>query len=169
MYIKEIWSSIASESSQQYSLKRKQLMQTNRKVKLGQQVFVLSPTGEVVRTMVGEIQVGDKFNNFELRYTLLNGEDGQHWFSYQDALIASQERVSQQIEFLKKQLTALRMKSKRLTTEEAMSAVMMAPYKVVDLSGSEIRLRTRRLKRISVPSKYPKPGTKVYVVVTPKI
>lgn len=142
-------------------------MQTKRNVKLGQQVFVLSATGEVVRTMVGKIQAGDKFNNFEPRYTLLNGEDGQHWFSYQDALIASQDRVSQQIKVLKKQLATLRVKSKRLVTEDARDAVMEAPYKVVDLRDRDPRDRTRKLKRITVPDTYPKIGDVMYLVITP--
>ena len=142
-------------------------MQTKHNVKLGQEAFVLSVKGEVVRTMVGEIRAGGEFNNFEPRYTLLNGEDGQHWFSYQEALIASQDRVSQQIKVLKKQLTTLRKKSKRLVTDEARDAVMKAPYKVVDLRDSDVRDRTRKLKRITVPDTYPKIGDIMYLVVTP--
>lgn len=46
---------------------------------------------------------------------------------------------------------------------------MEAPYKVVDLSGTEHRVPTRNLKRISVPSEYPQPGTMVYVAVTREI
>lgn len=144
-------------------------MQTKRKVNLGQEVFVLSATGEVVRTMVGEIRAGNEFNNFEPGYTLLNGESGQHWFSYQDALIAAQDRVSQQIKVLKKQLVALRMKSKRLVTEEARDAVMNAPYKVVDLRDRDVRDHTRKLKRITVPDTYPKIGDVIYLVITPRV
>lgn len=144
-------------------------MQTKHKVRLGQQVFVLSATGEVVRTMVGKIWAGDKFNNFEPRYTLLNGENSKHWFSYQDALIASQDRVSQQIKVLEKQLAMLRTKSKRLGAEEVRDAVMNAPYKVVDLRDCDVRDRTRKLKRITVPDTYPKIGDVMYLVITPQV
>jgi hypothetical protein len=138
-------------------------------VKLGQQVFMLSSTGEVVRTMVGKIWTGYGFNNFEPRYILLNGESGQHWFSYQDALTASQDRVSQQIKVLKKQLATLRMKSKRLVTEEARDAVMNAPYKVVDLRDCDVRGNTRKLMRITVPETYPKIGDVMYLVITSQV
>ncbi len=147
-------------------------MNTKRVVKLGQKVFVLSATGEeVVRSMIGEVRTGDEFNQFKIRYKLLNGYDGpHHWFTFKEALAAAQDRINAHATSLRKQLAALRQKSKQLDTEEARQAVMETPYKVINLdSNYDGPRRAQTLKKIAVPSEYPEPGTSVYVVITPQV
>ena len=150
-------------------------MQTKDKVKLGQEVFVLSATGEVERTMIAEIRTGDKYNHFEPRYTLLNGYGGPYWFKYREALSAAEDLMSERAAALRKQLAALRNRIRHQSTDEAKQAVAAAPYKVVNLlsdyPGHEhmSRRSTRKLKKISVPDTYLEPGTMVYLVVTPQV
>lgn len=150
-------------------------MQTKHKVKLGQEVFVLSSTGEVVRTMIGEICAGDEFNHFKPRYTLLNGHSGPHWFKYAEAVSAAKDHMAKRTAALQKRLAVLRKKVKHQSTDEARQAVMVAPYKVINLkagySGHEhmSRSATRNLKRICVPDTYLEPGTRVYLIVTPQV
>lgn len=145
-------------------------MKKPRKINLGREVFVLSNDGEVVRTMVAKIGP-------EGHYALLNGiplviwdnpAKPSHWFTFEDALAAAQERIKIQMARLQKQLAALTKRSIQMEAEEAKTAVMGAPYKVADLSGNHPPRRTRQLKKVVIPVNYLNPGSTVYVCITPQ-
>lgn len=145
-------------------------MKAKSEVRLGQEVFVLSSTGEVVRTMIAEIRLGEM--RIKSSYTLLNGGNSfqPHWFTYEEALHAAQDWIKVRAVILRQQLAVDRKKFKRLATDEAREKVMTTPYRVVNFnSHDEGSRRTRSLKKVVIPDKYPEPGTVVYVLITPKI
>lgn len=137
-------------------------MKAARKVTLGQEVFILSSDGSVVRTRIAKIFADG-------RYLFLDGTDSRHWFSYDEAVLAATELALAKEKQLRQRLTALRKMRRHLVTDEARCAVMSKPLKVVNLSDTELRVRTRKLKDIKIPVKYFQPGTMVYIAVTPNI
>lgn len=131
-----------------------------RGIKLGQEVFVLNADGDVERTMVAKIYTGG-------RYTFLNGKGSHnsHWLHYAEAVAVAQEKVSVSEAVLRRKLTQLRRRRAYLDSESYMETTMKSPYEVVELRDIDVRRRTRKLKGITVPKKYPKPGSLVYVVI----
>ncbi len=134
-------------------------MDTDHKLILGQEVFVLSKEGQVARTMVAKIYSCDS-------YLFLDGTCSKYWLSYDEAVSAAVGLVTEKEQQLRQQLTALRRRRRDLLTTEAYTPVMEKPFKVVDLSDAEHRLRTRKLKKVTVPVEYPQPGAMVYIAVT---
>lgn len=136
---------------------------TRSKVVLGQKVFVLSPDGEVVRTMVAEIS--------REHYTMLNGYTSHeaHWTSFVAAVGAAREVLERRRAALRKTLRQLAAKDRALQAADYKRAVMSAPYKVVDLGYDETRSRTRMRKHVPVPETYLAPGQLVYAIITPMI
>lgn len=132
------------------------------KVVLGQEAFTLSSDGWVVRTKVAKIFASGQ-------YLLLDGAAPQHWLSYEEAVAAAIGLVSAKERQLKQRLKTLQKMRKQLATDEACAAMMSRPFTIVDLSEGEYRARTRKLKRLSIPTQYPHPGTMVYIAVTPSI
>lgn len=140
------------------------IMVAKRVVNLGQEVFVLSPNGEVVRTVVAKLE--------ENSYSFLNGDDERrpHWFSFEDAVSAASSRINAQQTVLRKELRALARRRRTLETQDYQDGVMNASYTVVDLDNRTAFTRSRRvrkLKKIRVPETYLVPGHMVYVVITP--
>lgn len=144
------------------------MVSETRIVHLGQAAFVLSPDGEVVRTMVGELD--------EKGYRLLNGynERSPHWFSFQDAVAAANNRISVRQTALRKELRVLARKCRELETQNYRDCVMNASsYRVVDLRDETTilhgrRSRPRELKTVLVPDEYQIPGSMVYTIITPR-
>lgn len=136
---------------------------TTSQVVLGQEVFVLSPDGEVVRTMVAEIS--------REHYTMLNGYDSRdkHWTSFDGAVSAAHKRLEARRAAARKALRELAAKARELHTESYRHSVASAPYKLVDLGYDETRSRTRMRKRVLVPDSYLRPGQTVYAIITPMI
>lgn len=143
---------------------------TVRKVHLGQEAFVLSPDGEVVRTMIAKLE--------EEGYRLLNGDGNRHphWLSFRDAVLAASDRISAQRIKLREELRALAKKRRTLKTQKYRDGVMSTPYRVVDLRHEttlasrfwfELPRRARKLKKIYIPETCLLPGRVVYVVITP--
>lgn len=133
---------------------------SNRKVHLGQCVFVLASDGEVVRTRVSGISVSG--------YDFLNGSGSwtKHWFTFPEALVAAKAYYEAKKVQLRKQLRLLATASKRLKTDEYFEQVMKSPYKVVSTEGDS--RRSRRLKRVHAPARgHLEVGSKVYVAITP--
>jgi hypothetical protein len=135
-------------------------------VRIGQEVFVLSRSGEVVRTMIAKLE--------EHGYRFLNGdrEGDPHWFTFEDAIAAANLSVSFRQAVLRKELRVLAQKRRALKTQEYKDSVINAPYRVVDLrdpeSSTSRRLRrTKDLKKVHVPDTYFTPGSVVYAIITP--
>lgn len=141
-------------------------MTARRVVRLGQEAFVLSHDGEVVRTMVAKFEGNG--------YRLLNGDDGcrPHRFSFEEAVSAASDRISARQTVLRKELRMLTRKRRALETQDYRDCVMNAPYRVVDLRDTETLdfmrpRRPRKLKNIQVPKTYLMPGHMAYAVITP--
>ncbi|MFA6414424.1 MAG: hypothetical protein WC217_01385 [Candidatus Paceibacterota bacterium] len=141
-------------------------MAAKRVVNIGQEAFVLSQDGEVVRTMVAKLEKNG--------YRFLNGDDDHriHWFTFEGAVAAASDRVNTRQKALRKELRALGRKRRALETQEYRDGVMNAPYRVVDLRDEMILAyarprRPRILKKIWVPETYLTPGHVVYVIITP--
>ena len=141
-------------------------MVAKRAVHLGQEAFVLSPVGEVVRTMVAKLE-GEG-------YQFLNGSDAHrpHWFDFENAVAAASARIDAQRKALQEELRALARKRRTLEERDHWDGVMNAPFRVVDLWDEAPlaftrRRHTRELKKIHVPETYLEPGHVVYVVITP--
>jgi hypothetical protein len=136
-------------------------------VRLGQDAFVLSPEGEVVRTVVARLFAGG--------YWFLNGASGhrsQHWFVFQDAVAAANARIDGRQKALRKELRALGRKRRALETSTYRNEVMNAPYRVVDLRDETTLAharprRPRTLQNVFAPLEYLEPGHMVYVIITP--
>ncbi len=133
-------------------------------VTLGQEVFILSPTGEIVRTMVGKLEQNS--------YTFLNGDDERcpHWFSFQEAASAATDRITTRIDRLQQEIRGLKERRRQLGTEKYKSGVRNAPYRVVELRDREAfkrRSRTRNLKYIHLPGSHLSPGEMAFAVITP--
>ncbi len=137
---------------------------TKEQVHLGQEAYVLINTGgEVVRTAVGSIDArGD--------YEFFNGCNSyrKHWFDFDQTVAEAVACTKAKEARLRAELRALARHRKHLQSENYRAEVMSAPYSVVDLSESEKRGRTRRLKSVEQPGQYLTPGSSVYAVVTPK-
>ncbi|MBI4065969.1 hypothetical protein HY412_02140 [Candidatus Kaiserbacteria bacterium] len=139
-------------------------MVARTEVRIGQEAFVLSPDGEVVRTIVAKLNGKG--------YRLLNGDDEcrSHWFSFDEAVSAARNRINAQQAALRKELRVLAHKRRTLETQNYRDGVMSAPYKVVDLRDTTtlVRLRhTRVLKKVCVPETYFMPGHVAYAIITP--
>jgi len=135
-------------------------------VNIGQEAFILSKDGEIVRTMVAKLE--------ENGYQFLNGDDEHrpHWFSFADAVSAVSNRISAKQTILRKQLCALARKQRMLRAQDYRDGVMSEPYRVVNLHDTMAyafaRSRcSRKLKNIRVPEAYLKPGHMVYVTIIP--
>lgn len=142
-------------------------------VRLGQEAFVLSTQGEVVRTMVGQLQRVHcrEAGNWVWRndHTFLNGCDSSHpnWNSFDAAVQAALQVLEARKAALRKQLRALTARTRHLQTAAYKQSVESAPYKMVDLGGGEKRMRTRMRKGVAVPEIYFRPGQLVYAIITP--
>jgi hypothetical protein len=142
-------------------------------VELGQKVFVLSPQGEVVRTMVGQLRRVQCYEGGDWvwrdDHTFLNGCDSSqpHWNSFGAAAQAARKVLEDRKTALRKQLQTLAARTRHLTTSAYKQGVESAPYKMVDLGDGEKRVRTRMRKRVAVPETYFKPGQVVYAIITP--
>lgn len=141
-------------------------MTNTNKVVLGQEFFVLSSEGEVVRTMVGELS--------ERGYQFLNGKysDDPHWSDYIEAIDAAKAHLDKRRAKLRAEMQRLANKRKVLYRESYLNGVMRSPYKVLDLPGqySGVRRRVRKLKRVIVPIEtYIQPGCLMFVVITPGV
>lgn len=142
-------------------------------IKLGQEVFVLSPQGEVVRTMVAQLRRVEcrEAGNWVSRtdHVFLNGCDSSqpNWNSFEAATEKAQEVLEVRKAALRKQLRALAARTRQLKTDAYRQSVESAPYKMVDLGDGETRIRTRMRKRVAVPESYFRPGQVVYAVITP--
>jgi hypothetical protein len=142
-------------------------------VELGQKVFVLSPQGEVVRTMVGQLRRVQCYEGGDWvwrdDHTFLNGDgvSQQNWSSFEAAAQAAQKVLEARRAALRKQLRTLAARVRHLKTAAYRQGVESAPYKMVDLGDGETRIRTRMRKRIAVPDTYFKPGQVVYAIITP--
>lgn len=141
-------------------------MVAKRVISIGQEAFVLSPDGEVVRTMIAKLE--------KEGYRFLNGDDERrrHWFSFEGAISAASERIIARQVALRKQLRALALKRRALEEQNYRDGVVSAPYRVVDLrdtvSHNLTHLRpSRNLKKVHVPETYLRPGHVVYVAITP--
>jgi hypothetical protein len=142
-------------------------------IELGQEVFVLSPQGDVVRTLVAQLRrvqcrEGSDWVWRE-EHTFLNGGGGgqPNWSSFRAAAQAAQKVLEARKTALRKQLRALAARTRYLETAAYKQSVESAPYKLVDLGDGETRIRTRMRKRIAVPDTYFKPGQVVYAIITP--
>lgn len=142
---------------------------SNPKATLGQQVFVLSGRN-VVRTMVGRIEIGVGRAEIGDRYTFLNGDEVEDpdGFSYDDAVVAARERIKVQKAKLRKALHDLAKEDLQIQTETYRQSVENAPYKMFDLRFEHYpRFRSRMRKNVSVPETYLVPGQRVYAIITP--
>lgn len=137
----------------------------NVSVKLGQEVFVLSSTGEVVRTMVAKL--------YKDWYAFFNGgsSSGDHWFDYESAVEAADRHISVRQVALRKELRALGKRRNALQTPEYRESVRSAPYRVVgsrmDMFSDTHTPRTRTLKSVVCPGEYLMYDSIVYVTITP--
>lgn len=136
------------------------------KVVLGQEFFVLSSEGEVVRTMVGVL--------LENGYQFLDGtySNRPHWLNLAEALDEAKTHLDKRRAKLRAEMQRLVTKRKVLYKESYLKGVMRAPFKVLDLPGqySDVRKRTRRLKKVTVPTEtYLRPGCFMFAAVTPGI
>lgn len=133
------------------------------KFALGQKVFVLSRDGEVVQTMVGRLEKDEA--------VFLNGytSRGRHWTSFEQAADAAREVLEARRHALRKALRQLAVKAHRLGSEAYKESVVTAPYKMIDMSDNIARFCSRKRKRIAIPADYIRPGTTVYVIITPHI
>jgi hypothetical protein len=141
-------------------------MCAQRVVKLGQEAFVLSREGEVVRTMVARLDEGS--------YQFLNGDSSgdPHWFSFEAAARAASACLSFREAAIRKGLRTLARKRRALTTKKYESAVRDAPYRAVDLRDTwaiRKRRRARERKTVRVPGTYLELGSVVYAIITPLI
>lgn len=142
-------------------------MKAVHKVELGQEVYVLSPQWQVIRTMVAKI-------DNQGQYEFLNGDSYRlpHWFLLDDAIVTAHLMLDHRKAALRESLRALNAKSRALNTNKYRQSVVDAPYRVADVrdrDGSFSRkAQTRYKKKVTVPENYLKPGTLVYVVVTPR-
>ncbi len=141
-------------------------MVAKKAVRLGEEAFVLSSDGDVVRTVVARLD--------ENGYLLLDGsaDHHPHWFSFPEAVSAANARISTRQKALRKQLRALAGKRRALEGRDYWDGVMNAPFRVVDLRDEASlaftrRRHTRGLKKIRVPETYLEPGHMVYVIITP--
>lgn len=141
-------------------------MAAKRVVYIGQKVFVVSPAGEVVRTVVARLE-GEG-------YQFLNGGSNRHphWFNIHEAVAAAGVRIEARQTALRKELRALGRKRRTLETQSYRNDVMSAPYRAVDLRDEASlafarRRHTRGLKKIRVPEEYLTPGCMVYAIITP--
>jgi hypothetical protein len=135
---------------------------TKSEMVLGQEVFVLSPQGDVVRTMVAMLASDG-------HYTFLNGYHSHccaHWDSYGKAIAAAREHLDARRAALRKTLRQLAARDRQLQTMDYRRAVDFAPYKVANLSYEE-GFRTRTRKHVAVPDTYLRPGESVYAIITP--
>ena len=130
-------------------------------VHLGQEVFLLSAQGEVIRTMVALI--------WKDGYSFLNGSGSfnAHWFSFNEALSAADDHLQRRSARLRKELRSLAHRRKALVTGEYRESVASTPQRVVDPRDIENRFRTKKLKKVCVPEAYYSPGKIVYVAITP--
>jgi hypothetical protein len=139
-------------------------MNAKRVIRIGQEVFVLSHDGEVIRTMVAGLD--------EKGYRFLDGSSHRrpHWFTFKDAVVAASDRINARQTALRKALRTLALKRRALETQEYQDGVMREPYKVVDLQAmmtyAQSR-RSRKLKKIRVPETHLALGHMVYVIITP--
>lgn len=134
------------------------------KVRLGQEVFVLSDENNVVRTAICEIRTDGSYGFFNGQHSLC-----RHWFTYEEAVNVAKAKIAEHIKILRNVAKKLSRKSKYLDMDEVQQEVRTSPYKVVSYDGPEARRRTRKLKKIVVPKKYIKPGNMVYAVITPQL
>lgn len=139
-------------------------MVTRKVVRLGQEAFVLSPDGEVVRTMVAKLE--------REGYQFLDGSSYHrpHWFSFQVAASIASERIETRETVLRKELRALARKRRMFEAQDYRDSIMNAPYRVVDLRDPltfVVLRRTRKLKKVVIPKTYLRPGHMAYVVITP--
>jgi hypothetical protein len=147
-------------------------MAAMRSIRLGQEAFVLSREGDVVRTMVGSLKGKGK------GYEFLNGDDSshEHWFALDQALAAADKQLRSRQDRLRQQIRTLAAARRSLTKKGYEKAVRSAPYRVVDLRDplglaewQRKKCRTRRRKKVIVPQSYARPGDFVYAIVTPLI
>jgi hypothetical protein len=134
----------------------------SKTARLGQEVFVILTTGgKVERTMVGALE--------DNGYMFLNGlhSSWTHWFDFDQAVSAAEERVKEREAALRAELKALGRWRKYLLSEEYRADVFSPPYKVTNLGSDEDRKRTRYLKNVKVPERYLCPGCRVYTIITP--
>jgi hypothetical protein len=142
-------------------------------VVLGREVFVLSPQGDVVRTMVAQlrrVQCCEKGNwVWRTDHTFLNGCDSSqpNWHSFRAAAQAALQVLEARKATLRKQLRALGARTRHLETAAYRQSVKSAPYKMVDLGDGEKRIRTRMRKCVAVPETYFRPGQAIYAIITP--
>lgn len=141
-------------------------MTAKRVVSIGQEAFVLSSEGEIVRTMVAKL--------YEDGYQFLNGDSSRrpHYFSFKHAIAAADDCISNRQSALRKQLRALTLKRRALETQAYRDGVMNVPYKVAELRdemivGFAMSRRTRKLRKIRVPEMHLMPNQVVYAVMTP--
>lgn len=131
-------------------------------VHLGQEAFLLSAQGEVVRTMVARIWKDGC-------YSFLNGSGNfhPHWFTFEEAVSAADDYLQRRSAKLREELRTLARRRKVLATESYMQSVASSPQRVVDMRDIGNRFHTKSLKKVRVPEAYYNPGTVVYVAITP--
>lgn len=140
----------------------------SKKVVLGQEVFVLSPQGDVICTKVAGIAMVAGIGSES--YDLLNGysSDHPHWFSFDEAIGAARNCLEARREKLRKALRQLAARDREFQKDGYWHSVLTAPYKMVDLGYDETRrFRSRTRKKISVPETYMQPGQCVFAIITP--
>jgi hypothetical protein len=132
-------------------------------VTLGQEVFMLSREGEVVRTCVAQLSPHG--------YCFFNGCDHRdyHSFSFAEVQTRAEEYLLRRQVALRRELRVLSRRRKYLKTTEYQNGVMDKPQVVLDLRNIEDRNRKTTRKRIKVPETYLAVGCQVYVVITPQI
>lgn len=134
-----------------------------RSARLGREVYVLSPDGEVIRTVIARLEKDG--------YQFLNGDDSRrrHWFDFNDAVSAANDRIAARQAALRKELRALAHKRRALEKQGYRDSVVSAPYRVVDLRDNVTlaRARSRVLKKVLAPLEYLEPDSVVYVIITP--